>query len=253
MLNKIKLPSCWEEVYIEQFAEINKINLQDGFLSAQIEKFCILANIEQDDELFDEIDTDELLDSISKLHFLNHLPTIPAKTIGEFKLIDINKIKLGEYIDIDAFVNENLYDNIPKITAILYRKTKIDEWGSEIYEPYTFKLNQRSLEFEDIYVSDIFGAIQQFLDFRETILNAYKSLFNTESDDELNEEESIGLEEEEIKRINDDINREKLKKRFAWSALAYTLANEDITKMNNVFELSFIFCLNTLMMKQTLS
>ena len=248
MLNNYTIAKDWSEVTVEQFIELKTLS-NNGLLSNYIEQFCILANIDQADELFDNVDTDELINEISKLHFLNHLPTKVTNTINEYKLININKITIGEFIDIDTYMSDNFYTNIPKIAAILYRKHKVDEWGNEIIEPYDFDLNERSLIFEEITINDIYGALERFKAFKTNVMNIYKSLFNDDSDDEdLSEDESKGLDDEEIKRINADIQKEKLRKRFAWSALVYNLSNEDICKMNDVYNLPLIFCLNILIM-----
>jgi hypothetical protein len=253
MLNNYPIAKDWSEVTVEQFIELKSLT-NIGLLSNQIERFCILSNIDQDDELFDNVDTDDIINEVSKLHFLNHFPTKITNTINEYKLININKITVGEFIDIDTYMSDNFYINIPKIAAILYRKYKLDDWGNEIIEPYSFDLNERSLIFEEFSINDIYGALERFRAFKTNVMTSYKSLFNDDSDDEdLSEEESKGLDDEEIKRINADIQKEKLRKRFAWSALVYNLANEDISKMKDVYNLPLIFCLNILIMKQNLA
>ena len=247
------LPQSWNEVSIEQLIELKKLELNEslGIISMHIEKYCILANIEQDDEELENVDIDTLLAEISKLHFLNFLPINPPVKIKEYSLMNISKISLGEYIDICSFIENDFYDNIPKILAILYKHTKVDEWGNVIYEPYIYNLFERSIELENVS-AEAYGAISKFIEFKEKVIESYKGIFNLETDDELSDDEREGLEEDEIININKEIMIEKQKKVFAWPFFVYNLAGEDIVKMKDVYSLPLIFCLNVVQMKQTI-
>ena len=136
LLNKI--PNNWDEVYLDQFIELIKINDKDlGFYEKHIEILSILTDTLPTDEFWEDIDVSELNSCISRLKWLSLEPTNShSKIIQGMECIDINKLSFGEFIDIDYLYAEDRYDNLNKICSILYRKTKYDEWENLIYEPY---------------------------------------------------------------------------------------------------------------------
>jgi hypothetical protein len=256
ILSKFDIPISWQEITVEEYVELNLLDVNElGIIGLQLERFCILAGITNDDDRIEDIDIDELDEVYRTLYFLNTTPNHNLKNeIENYRLININKISLGEFVDIDMFLQEGLYENFTKILSVLYRKNKIDEWGNILYEPYGFDINQRKDEYDGLYIYDVYGAVEEFIKFRELILSTYTVIFSTDNpDEELTDEEKEGLAEDEIEEINRDLEKERRMSRFAWPALVYDLAGEDIIKMREIFKLPLTYVLNMIVMKITMN
>jgi hypothetical protein len=256
ILSKFDIPVSWQEITVEEYVELKLLDVNElGIIGLQLERFCILAGITNDDDRIEDIDIDELDEVYQTLYFLNTTPNPnPKEIVGDYRLININKISLGEFIDIDSFLQNNMYENLSKILSILYRKHKVDEWGEIQYEPYGFDLNLRKDNYDSLYIYDVYGAIEEFIKFRELIINTYTVIFSTDNnDDDLTDEEKEGLGEEEIEEINREIEKGKKKSQFAWPSLAYDLAGEDIIKMREIFKLPLTYVLNMIVMKITMN
>jgi len=256
ILSKFDIPVSWQEVTVEEYVELNLLDVNElGIIGLQLERFCILAGITNDDDRIEDIDIDELDEVYKTLYFLNTSPNLNTKEIvGDYRLININKISLGEFIDVDSFIQNNMYENFTNILSVIYRRHKVDEWGEIQYEPYGFDLSQRKYEYDTLYIYDVYNAVQEFIKFRELIISTYTVIFSTDNlGDDLTDEEKEGLDEEEVQEINRDLEKEKNKSQFAWPSLAYDLAGEDIIKMREIFKLPLTYVLNMIVMKITMS
>jgi hypothetical protein len=75
-------------------------------------------------------------------------------------------------------------------------------------------------------------------------MNTYINLFQEPATDEI-EDELTDEDKEEIKK-EDQLNR------WSWEKTLYILANEDITKIDDVLKMNLIFAFNMLSMKTEL-
>jgi len=168
------------------------------------------------------------------------------KELDRYSLINIDHLKLGEFIDLEHFFAHNYVTNLPKICAIVYRRTNTNEWGERVFEPYEFDLDERKDEFYQVSVADVYEIIPIYLKWRENFMNVYSNLFEpviTEPDeDEELDPEDLKPEQEEAKF-----------KRWSWEQTIYNLANEDITKFEDVLRLPVVFAFNIMAMKKDLS
>jgi hypothetical protein len=244
------IKKSWNDITVEEWIDLEKIKESGlSFWNYQIERLSILCELDKDDEKFDNLDIDDINLLIKEARFLDLNPSKNFKTeIGDFKLININKITLGEWIDLDTYLTKDFLNNYTKILSILYRKWKINEWGYIEWEPYKYNLNDRVLEFENISINNVWGVIDWILDWREGVLNNYKSILISDDGDELDEEEKSGLSELDIKEIEADLKKEKSKKDFSWVKFVWDLSGDDITKFNSVLGTGFILIMNTQMM-----
>jgi len=85
---------------------------------------------------------------------LNHV-------VNDCELSDLSKITLGEFIDLEVMI-ENLETNLPNILNLLYDTTKSEEMN----------------------ISEVYGSIQYYLNWRKSLFTNYKNLFDTPNDDE---------------------------------------------------------------------
>jgi len=137
---------------------------------------------------------------------------------------------------------------------VLYRNYKQDEWGNEIYEPYTFDMNVREAEFDMMHIKELYAVVGEYIKWRNQLIDTYKVLFDGgETNEELTEEETEGLQSHEIQQLKRDIERQESLKKFSWQKLVFDLAGEDITKMKSVFELPALLVFNNMSMNAVLT
>lgn len=250
---EIQLTNNWKDITVEEFIELLEVeNTASSFYSLQLNRLCILSGTDFDDDIWDELDIEEISVYINKLDFINIKPTKNYKhIIGNYKLKNLNKLTLGEYIDLDAYI-QDMYNNFTKILSIVYRRYKNDEWGNEILEPYSFDINIRKEFFNDVSITDVYGIFDLVTNWRENLLDKYKALFNVDDGDELNEDEKEGLTENDIREIEADLKKEKEKAKFAWPSFVYSLSGEDLTKVKEILDLPITYIFNNSMMIQVM-
>jgi len=239
----LKLPKGWEEVYTDQFIEIKK--LDDGessFFIKQIEILAILTDTLPEDDMWNDLDVEELSQSIKELKWLYSEPSKNfKKQIGDLHCIDINQITFGQFIDLNHFFSDNYLDNIYLTCAILYRKQKINEWGTITYEPYDLiNIFERSELFKDLPITDIYGVLDYYISFKDKITNIYKGLFSPKFDE--NEFTDEDYTEEEKK----DIEEEEKLSQWSWNNVVHKLSDGDFTKHNQIYNMNFVSILNHL-------
>lgn len=234
------LPNNWDEVYTEQFISLRNIPTDIPVFTRQIEILGILTDILPDDDIWDDMDINDLTRYIVSLKWLKQEPTTnPSKKIDEYTLLDINKITFGEFIDLEHFFTD-YYNNLPLICSILYRKTKLDEWQNIQYEKYNYDIYTRQSFFLDQPITKVYGVLKYYLDFKNSIHNNYQSLFEPiiEEDDDYSEEDIT--DPEELKEIEE----EKKHKKWAWENILYKLSEGDITKYDAILDKPVIFIFN---------
>lgn len=249
---KIQLPKNWNDVSLFQYIELTSINSDDfsGSFDMIIEQISILSGIDIDDEIFDDISIDELFKIIDSIKWVSGEPPLNfKKNIDDLRLININKIKLGEFIDIEYYSAKDLVKNIHIICSILYKRFKTDEWGNDINEPYIYNLEERGELFLDLKISDVYGVIKYYSDFKAIIMDKYSIVFNGDSGDI---EDLEGLSDEEIEEIKREEEEEKKKSIWAWPSLINNLSNGDITKYDDITDLPLTMVLNELVMRKVL-
>lgn len=169
------------------------------------------------------------------------------QSVGEFKLIKFDKITLAEWIDIDAFLTKKKFENV---VPILYRKTKEDEWGNIIYEPYKFSTSERIEIFEEFLVDDLYGAIEAISKWREDVISSFPVIFSPAEDDELSDEEKDGLTQEEVKEIERDIKKENERRRYGWQKTLDSISGGQWNHIPQILELPVLFVFNMMTMQE---
>ncbi len=248
----IYVPKSWSEITLEKYQELIGLDTTEynSPFSYKLEILAILNETSVDDEMFEDLDINELTTILDDIKWLMGAPNGLKNEVKNFKLKPISKITLGEFIDLVKLF-ENVNSNLDVICSILFKKYKVDEWDNEIEEPYIYDLEKRRLLFSDVIVTDIIGIIRYFLDFKDNIFNIYSIIFT--NPDDLEEPEDVeNLTEEEIEEIKKEIEIEKGKAKWAWMSLVYDLCNGDLTKTDDITNLSLVYVLNTLMMVKQL-
>jgi len=164
----LKLPQSWSEVTLEQFIEIGKIDKTQGAYHYNSEALSILADVNI--EVIEELEIDELNALIKEVNwYSNQPPNRYQDEVLGMKLKPFGKLELYEWIDLEHLFTSDYIDNLDKICAIMYRKVRLNEWDEEVMEPYDFDLSNRAEQFLDLPITYIYGIINEFIKFGQTI------------------------------------------------------------------------------------
>ena len=240
------LPKKWSNISLEQFIEISQIDKEQGANSYNSELISIVTDMTYEE--VDELDLDDMVQMVADMKWSNTQPSKQYKhELLGMKVKPLSKLCLFEYIDLDYYFNDNYHTNLDKICAILYRQTKVNEWGEVVLETYDYDINVRAEKFLDLPITDVYGIVSEFLKFRENFLDVYKNLFG-EPEEELTADDKAAMEPEEIKEVEAEVKNNK----WSWERMIYGLTDGDITKSEAVGALPLTYVFNMLGMKKEL-
>lgn len=158
----------------------------------------------------------------------------------ELRLINFNHIKLGQFIDIESYINKGYIDNIHLIASCLYLKIE----GGGMYEMKPEPIGEvnkkyRGQKIQYLPVSYILGACNQYLQFRSKFFDSYSVFQDPFEDVDENEmtEEELQLLEEEKKQMEKD-------RKTQWIRILNTLTDNDMTKFEKVLDQNLFFVFN---------
>lgn len=250
-----KLPKNWFEVSIEQYQELVGIESQkDTFSNTEyfIEKLSLFLDISPEDSFFDDISANELFELINTISWTNSpIPVTPLNEKWENMIPKkFETLCLGEFIDLEHYMNDP-DENLHKIAAILYKQTAVDKWGNTEIEPYEYDLEQRSEIVLKAPIPQVYNLATSYSQWRKNFLENYEDLFQGEEGEE-EEEEEEELEGYEKIEKQKQLQKEKVLVKWSWENMIWNLAQEDITKMKEIFGLEVILVFNMLSMKKSL-
>lgn len=238
------LPKTWDDVYLDQFMALKKLDNDVSFYLRQSQVLAILTDTLPEDECWEDMDVEELTSAIKGLGWLKFEPSSqPVNSFNGYTAIDIEKLTFGEWIDLEHYF-QDYFENLPIIAAIIYRLTKQDEWGNIVYQKNnSYNLQKRADSFLELPITYFFWLIRYYLDFKERIMSTYETLFEPV----INEED---LDEENIEDYDPDMQKqieyEETAKKWSWENILYKLANGDVTKYDQITDMPFIFIMNQL-------
>ena len=240
------LPKKWSNISLEQFIEISQIDKEQGANGYNSELLAIVTDMSYDE--IDELDLDDMVQMVADMKWSNTQPSKQYKhELLGMKIKPLSKLCLFEYIDLDYYFNDNYHTNLDKICAILYRQSKVNEWGEVVLETYDYDIHVRAEKFLDLPITEVYGIVAEFLKFRENFLDVYKNLFG-EAEEELTADDKAAMEPEEIKEVEAEVKNNK----WSWERMIYGLTDGDITKSEAVGALPLTYVFNMLGMKKEL-
>jgi hypothetical protein len=209
----------------------------------QIDVLCILTD--KDVSYFEELELDELSILTDQIKWINSEPSKRyANKLDNYVLKPFTKISLGEFIDLEYYFSNNYIDNFCHILALLYRRTSKNVYGDDIIEPYNYSPSDRLDWFLDYKITQVYGLIPEYIKFRENFTTTYTNLLtDVVSDDEVLEDA------DEIK----EQKKEQEQQKFAWESTIMALCNDDLSKFNDILDMSVVLVFNILGMKKTFS
>jgi len=177
--SKHKLPKEWNELSLSKYVRVMK-SLQDKEVKTDLEKTVGILRI-----LSDASEEDILrlpVKNINQLgaHLVDFLETRPndeLRNIIKIKGVEygfhpkLSDISFGEWVDIDAFINEGSNDNLHKIMAILYRPIIAKSGDKYQIEPYEPCKDREQIMLENLTVGDFYGVSVFFSDLGMELLN----------------------------------------------------------------------------------
>jgi len=227
---------------VSQFLEIRSLSSEDGMFNYQIDVLSALTDSNISD--FEELDIDELSVLTEQIKWIQSDPSRRYKSkLDKYVLKPYSKLSLGEFIDLEHYFSNNYLDHFCHILALLYRRTSKNFYGDDISEPYNYSPSDRLDWFLDYKITDVYGLIPEYIKFRENFTNTYTNLLiDVVPDDEVLEDA------DEIK----EQKREQEKQKFAWESTIMSLCNNDLSKFNDILDMSAVLVFNILGMKKTL-
>lgn len=253
-LNQL-IPKNWRDITLEQYQELKLLEYEDhnlGNFEYIIEQLAIILDTDSEDEIFDDIDIDELLNIINNIKWLRSEPKFSVlDKIDEYTCRDLNKITLGEFLDLEHYFKDNYYLNLHYIASIFYQRQTTDMWGNKTQEPYIYDLEPRAIKYQSLPITYTVGLIDYYIEWKENLLQVYENVFADTDYDKIDNEEQ--LDAQEIADIKKEIAEEKKKTIWSWEAIIYELSGNNITNYDEVFNTPLILIMNTLSMKKTLN
>ncbi|QDP57136.1 MAG: hypothetical protein Tp172MES593141_17 [Prokaryotic dsDNA virus sp.] len=169
-----KLIESWEDVTLEKWIKLININDNDKSKEA-LETIALLSDIPK--KLINQLGIQDVALILSKIAELQKKANSSLK-----KIIEINgkrygfhpslsDITLGEYADIEAFMKNDLQQNLANVMAILYRPI-IEEGENGFYtiEPYDGKIDKRAEEMKKMSSEQVQSALVFFWIFVKGLL-----------------------------------------------------------------------------------
>jgi hypothetical protein len=249
----MELPNNWNEVSVSQFKELYTLKVDEFDSIDDYNLYCmsILMDISVHD--LEKQSYADYKKCIDKLTYFIKPPSIKPKDIlilhdEKLYLYDLTLLTMGELIDLEYFIGNSVINNISNISSILYRRKFLSEsvFIEDEFEKYGNWVFKRAKLFEDVSINDIYGVVQYYIQYRNNLLKTYEILFESNDPDdlELNEDDDYKTKAEKMQ----ELQKEKIVRKWGWNALLFKLAKNDPTKLNEASEIPVIQALNTLMM-----
>ena len=215
---KIQVPESLREISLEQYQKYHKINTEDNknsnfLLHKTIEIFCNL-NLQNVIKV-------EFNSVVKVVNMINDLftqdvklvPTFTMDGVGYGFVPDLDKMTLGEYVDLDNTLGD--WDNMHKAMAVLYRP--IDDTYKDKYIIKDYDPDVDKDKYKQMPLDIVMGSIVFFLQFKERVIENYPEIFESGGDKDL------------------DYSAERnFTRKWGWYNSLYRLAGGDATKIDEV-------------------
>lgn len=179
---KIQVPESLREISLEQYQAYNKINTEQNqnsnfLLHKTIEIFCNLnlqnvIKVEFNSVVKVAKMINDLFNQDVKL-----IPTFTMNGVGYGFIPDLDKITLGEYIDLDNTLND--WNNMHKAMAVLYRPIKDTLKEKYIIEDY--KGSEGAEKYKQMPLDIVMGSILFFYNLKNELLKTTLKYLNKEA------------------------------------------------------------------------
>ena len=179
---KIQVPESLREISLEQYQAYNKINTEQNqnsnfLLHKTIEIFCNLnlqnvIKVEFNSVVKVAKMINDLFNQDVKL-----VPTFTMNGVGYGFIPDLDKITLGEYIDLDNTLSD--WNNMHKAMAVLYRPIKDTLKEKYIIEDY--KGSEGAEKYKQMPLDIVMGSLVFFYNLKNELLKTTLKYLNKEA------------------------------------------------------------------------
>ena len=113
----------WKDITLRKAQKLESLPKTLDTLDLIINQYAILKDIEVSE--VERLTPNELIEKANELAFLKDLP-IPKRTDvikvngRKYRLIDFNKMSLGQMVDIEEYYNEGLVHNSHRILSVMF-------------------------------------------------------------------------------------------------------------------------------------
>jgi hypothetical protein len=160
-----KLINSWSDVTLETWLKL--IDFETGTKTEEAEAtLAALTDIPK--QLVKELALSDVAVIMSKIGELQAKQDTKLKriiTINEVEYAfhpDLSEITLGEYADIEQFIKNGIYKNIPELMSVLYRPIKLKKNDIYIIDSYDGDIRLRAEEMKQMSAEQVQSALVFF-------------------------------------------------------------------------------------------
>lgn len=215
-------------ITIHNFNDIIKLDINSSTYDYQL----VGIILSKSDEEMDEIPINEFLLCLNKIKKEIQVRRIFENDIWNNIKVgnksDFNIISFGEYIDLEKYIEENEFNL------------------------FLQKIYNTEIDFGEAPLPILFYKIDEFIKFKELINNSFQSLFTIITEDDNEEQEERFISPKRMSINSKEQQKSNNQKKWGWYSIAFSLAKNDITKIDEVFSQPLFKVLNILSMVREL-
>ena len=217
-----------------------RLPIDSGLFSRMIVFVSVLKELPIED--VESMGQRELIAHFKDVQYLARVSEKENKQINigiDLQLINFSLLTFGQFIDLETMVSEDWEANFCKIVASIYLHSE----GGGLYEakpePYEhINVMHRAQLIEECERSEVYGAVQKYLKWRQTFFNSYELFADPFEGMDINNAEDKAIIEEEKKRLKNSGDQ--------WMNILNTLTDRDVTKFEDVLRMNVYLVFNQL-------
>jgi len=163
-----KLINSWSDVTLETWLKL--IEFEKGTKTENAtQTIAELTDIPK--TLIKELALSDVVGIMSKISQLQAVSDTKLKRIIEINEVeygfhpDLDKISLGEYADVEQFIKNGIYTNLPEVMAVLYRPIKEKKNDIYIIDAYDGNITMRAEEMKKMSAVQVQASLFFFYNF----------------------------------------------------------------------------------------
>jgi hypothetical protein len=177
-VKEFKLINSWADVTLESYIKL--IEFEKGTKTENAtETIAELTNIPK--TLIKELALSDVVSIMSKISQMQADSDTKLKRLIEINGVkygfhpDLEKITLGEYADIEQFIKDGIYTNLPELMAVLYRPIKEKKNDIYIIDSYDGDITMRTEEMKKMSTVQVQSALVFFYTFGKELWRILQS------------------------------------------------------------------------------
>jgi len=226
---------------VRQFQELQEAH-SDNLFYTMIHYVSIVYDL--DPVEVEDWDSDKLIIEFRKIKDILNVKGKAKDTITidgtELKTIELKLLKLGQFIDIEAYINDGYTDNLHKIVALLYLKQEGGGMTRLTLESLEdINVDYRGGLIQELPIVDVLSTCENYLLFRDNFFNSY-DVFN----DPFEGVDLEDMDDEELKIYEEEKQKAEQSKSMQWLNFLNVLSNYDITKWDKILDTNLFLAFN---------